>query len=109
MNTYQWEYSASWPLVRPYTKSEHFNPCDPIIDLFLFSHFKCGLRRTDHSYSIDHTGTTLVITFSVAMFLAFVFPETNGAPNLTTIDEALLFYKGELTADKDDENEKFLH
>ena len=44
------------------------------------------------------------------MFLAFVFPETNGAPNLTTIDEALLFYKGELTADKDDdENEKFLH
>ena len=35
----------------PYAKSEHFNPCDPIIDLFLFSHFKCGLRRT----VADHT------------------------------------------------------
>merc|ERR1712147_194234 len=35
----------------------------------------------------------------VAMVLAFVFPETNGAPNMTTIDEAILFYKGELDTD----------
>ena len=41
--------------------------------------------------------------------MAFVFPETNGAPNMTTIDEALLFYKGELETDQEDENQKFLH
>ena len=40
--------------------------------------------------------------------MAFVFPETNGAPNMTTIDEALLFYKGELESDED-ENQKFLN
>lgn len=43
------------------------------------------------------------------MVLAFVFPETNGAPNMTTIDEAILFYKGELDTDSDGESEKFLH
>jgi len=43
----------------------------------------------------------------VATVLSFLLPETNGVKNLTTIDEAIDFYKGELDNDED-ENQKFL-
>ena len=40
-----------------------------------------------------------------------MFPETNGVRNLTTIDEAVDFYKGNLDDESDDydETDKFLH
>ena len=47
--------------------------------------------------------------FSVATFLSCLFPDTTGRKNLTTIDEAIKFYAGELDdEDEDDENIKFI-
>ena len=47
--------------------------------------------------------------FSVATFLSCLFPDTTGTKNLTTIDEAIKFYAGELDdEDEDDENIKFI-
>ena len=48
--------------------------------------------------------------FSVATFLSCLFPDTTGRKNLTTIDEAIAFYGGELDDEDedDDENIKFI-
>ena len=49
------------------------------------------------------------MNFSVATFLSCLFPDTTGTKNLTTIDEAIKFYAGELDdEDEDDENIKFI-
>ena len=49
------------------------------------------------------------MNFSVATFLSCLFPDTTGCKNLTTIDEAIKFYAGELDdEDEDDENIKFI-
>ena len=82
--------------------TENFFPWQYLADLPLVSYDGADL-------SVSDSGITNV-NFSVATFLSCLFPDTTGRKNLTTIDEAIKFYAGELDDEDedDDENIKFI-